>query len=204
MTAKTDVLEQLGETALILPDLINQALAANDRIKYCLTLLQSAREHADHPDRAAPSLQAEREASGVDDRSLDTVAAGSTRERDHQLHIPHATRVHALIVDNLRQMLKPLAAISAGDTREPVPDDRWHRRLEQLLASLPALEADRVPGDLSDPHRAVSRRQSAPAARGSPRELNRLRWTLPRNRSATLLNTSRNRTGPSWPHSWPA
>jgi pyruvate, orthophosphate dikinase len=147
MTAKTDVLEQLGETALILPDLLNQALAANDRIKYCLTLLQSAREHADHPDRAAPSLQAEREASGVDDLSLDAVAAGSTLERDHQLHIPHATRVHALIVDNLRQMLKPLAAISAGDTREPVRDDRWHRRLEQLLTSLPALEADRVPGD---------------------------------------------------------
>jgi len=150
MPAKIDVLEQLGETTLLLPDLINRALAANDRIKYCLTLLQSARDHAEHPDRAAPSLQTEREASGVDDSSLDAVVAASTREREQGLHIPHATRVHALIVDNLRQMVKPLGASSASDGEETVPDHAWQERLERLLASTPAPEADCVPVDYVD------------------------------------------------------
>jgi uncharacterized protein Yka (UPF0111/DUF47 family) len=143
MPAKIDVLEQLGETTLLLPDLINQALAANDRIKYCLTLLQSAREHAEHPDRAALSLQTEREASGVDDSSLDAVVAASTREGEQRLHIPHATRVHTLIVDNLRQMVKPLR-VSSPSGEEPVPDQAWQERLERLLASTSSPEADRV------------------------------------------------------------
>lgn len=147
MPAKIDVLEQLGETTLLLPDLINEALAANDRIKDCLTLLQSARDHAERPDRAAPSLQTEREASGVDDASLDAVVAGSTRAREQGLHIPHATRVHTLIVDSLRQMMKPLAVSSGRDGNATVSDDPWQGRVERLLASTPTPEADRVPLD---------------------------------------------------------
>jgi hypothetical protein len=55
MPAKTDILENLGETALLLPQLINEALTADDRVKYWLTLFQSARDHADHPGMEAPS-----------------------------------------------------------------------------------------------------------------------------------------------------
>ena len=65
MPAKIDILENLGETALLLPQLINQALTANDRVKYWLTLFQSARDHADHPTMDVPSLQREREAAGA-------------------------------------------------------------------------------------------------------------------------------------------
>jgi hypothetical protein len=39
---KLEVIEQLGETGLLLPELINRGLAANDRLKYYLTLLQAA------------------------------------------------------------------------------------------------------------------------------------------------------------------
>ena len=42
MPAKTDILENLGETALLLPRLINQALTANDRVKYLVDPVQSA------------------------------------------------------------------------------------------------------------------------------------------------------------------
>ena len=94
MPTKSGVLEQLGETALILPDRINRALAANDRIKYFMTVLQAARDHAAHPDTASSPLQTEREASGVDDVSLDAVVAGSTHEDEHALHIPQASVIH--------------------------------------------------------------------------------------------------------------
>ena len=116
MPAKAEVLEQLGEAALILPDLISRSLASNDRIKYLLALLQTAREHAEHPERAVPSLQTEREASGVDEVSLDAVVAGSSREGEEWLHIPHARHIHTLIVDDMRQMLQPLRAASARES----------------------------------------------------------------------------------------
>jgi hypothetical protein len=121
MSAKSDVLEQLGDTALILPELINRALAANDRVKYYLTLLQSARDHAAHANAAPLSLRVEREASGVDDASLDAVVAGSTREDEHRLRIPHAGMIHERIVDGIRQMLEPFNS-ALGVTGGAPPD----------------------------------------------------------------------------------
>ena len=145
MPAKTEVLEELGESALILPALINRGLAANDRIKYFLTLLQSARDHAEHPDRASPSLQTEREASGVDDVAFDTVVAGSTRDGEQRLHIPHASRIHTLIVDDIRQMLEPLKAASMPEADQPDQSDTWSQRLDRLLAVMSPPETDHVP-----------------------------------------------------------
>ena len=46
-----------------MPGLLTEALAANDRIKLRLTLLQEAARHAQHPDRKPPSLDAERRAA---------------------------------------------------------------------------------------------------------------------------------------------
>jgi uncharacterized protein Yka (UPF0111/DUF47 family) len=120
-------------------------LAANDRTKYFLTLLQSARDHAEHPERAVASLQAEREASGVDEVFLDAVVAGSTRESEQGLLIPHAPRIHTLIIDNIRQMLEPLRAASAREAGAFVLHKTWSERLDRLLASLSPPETDRVP-----------------------------------------------------------
>ena len=144
MPAKAEVLEQLGEVALILPALINRGLAANDRIKYFLTLLQSARDHAEHPDRASPSLQTEREASGVDDVTFDEVVAGSTRDGEQRLRIPHASRIHTLIVDDIRQMLAPLKATSVPGAGEPDQSEPWSQRLDRLLGVMSPPETDHV------------------------------------------------------------
>lgn len=70
---KARIVGELGEAGLLLPALVNEALAANDRAKYLMTLLQVAREHADHPDLAATDLKQERLACGVVDAELDTV-----------------------------------------------------------------------------------------------------------------------------------
>ncbi len=68
----------------------------------------------------------------MDGSSLDAVVAASPREREQRLHIPHATRVHTLIVDNLRLMVKPLRVSSASDGEEPVPDLHMARGVEAM------------------------------------------------------------------------
>lgn len=49
MSAKPRMVAQLGESTLLLPQLLEEALAANDRLKVCFTLLQAAERHADDP-----------------------------------------------------------------------------------------------------------------------------------------------------------
>jgi uncharacterized protein Yka (UPF0111/DUF47 family) len=143
MSAKTEILEELGESALLLPQLINRALAANDRIKYFLTLFQSARDHADHPNAQAPSLQRERVASGVDDALFDAVVSSTTRD-GALLHMPQAARLHALVVAGLREMLEPVKCAASGDATKEDAYGHYHERFERLVASAPPLEHDRV------------------------------------------------------------
>ncbi len=52
-TIKTQVLTAISEAELSQPAAVNAALAANDRVKYVLTLLQMAASHADHPEQPA-------------------------------------------------------------------------------------------------------------------------------------------------------
>ena len=56
--AKRDVLQELGEPTLVLPAMINGALAANDRAKYLLSLLQAARSNCKTEARARQVLAA--------------------------------------------------------------------------------------------------------------------------------------------------
>ena len=52
MVGKIEIVEALGERALLLPSLIAAALAANDRLKMRLSLLQEASARAAEPGRA--------------------------------------------------------------------------------------------------------------------------------------------------------
>ena len=49
MTSKAEIVERLGERAVLLPSLIGDALTANDLIKLRLSLLQEAALHAQAP-----------------------------------------------------------------------------------------------------------------------------------------------------------
>lgn len=77
MTERTRIVEALGETGLVLPNLVAGALRANDRAKYYMSLLQACRDHTEHPEHALPDLRTEREASGEDGTTLDEVCAGA-------------------------------------------------------------------------------------------------------------------------------
>ena len=46
---KSEIIEQLGQSDLLLPALVAEGLAANDRVKIRLSLLQAAARHARDP-----------------------------------------------------------------------------------------------------------------------------------------------------------
>ena len=104
--AKDRMIEALGEGHLLLPGLLARALAGNDRVKYLLTLLQTARTAADGA-VDAPSLREERLACGVEDPLLDRVVAESARENGGY-RIPGAEALAARAIDEVHTMLAPL------------------------------------------------------------------------------------------------
>src|SRR5579872_1502753 len=110
--AKQRIIEALGERRLLLPGLVAEALAANDRVKYRLTLLQSARAAADGA--PAPSLHEERIASGVEDAALDRVVGASERGADGGYRIPGAAALAQSALGDVRAMLAPLEAAEIG------------------------------------------------------------------------------------------
>jgi hypothetical protein len=54
---KTQILAAIGETMLQPAARLNEALAANDRIKYLFSLLQLALSYAEHPEGTAATLK---------------------------------------------------------------------------------------------------------------------------------------------------
>ena len=56
---KVDVVASLGQMQLLRPARIKSALAANDRLKLYLTVLQAAQTHADQPNAGRLDLSRE-------------------------------------------------------------------------------------------------------------------------------------------------
>ena len=134
---KSQILAAIGETGLQPAASLNEALAANDRVKFAFSLLQMALGHAEHPDQPAATLKRERIACGIDDPDLDTVVAGA-RMDGKACHVPGAARIIARIADDIRSMAAPVLVMN---------QDGLAKRLDALLGSLPATADDLVDPD---------------------------------------------------------
>jgi uncharacterized protein Yka (UPF0111/DUF47 family) len=80
MTSKQNIIVELGQVELLLPDRIAQALTSNDQAKYYLALLQAARASAENPRVAPTDLKVERLASGASDKWLDDIVAATRKD----------------------------------------------------------------------------------------------------------------------------
>jgi pyruvate,orthophosphate dikinase len=136
--SKERIIATLGERELLLPDLVRRALSANDRVKYRLTLLQSARASADG-DAHASDLHDERLASGVSDLELDGVVHASAKS-DGSYLIPGAAELVGAAFADAETMLVPLRV---SDPEATSPLDARLRELGQL----PTPEGDRITAD---------------------------------------------------------
>ncbi len=138
MVGKVAIVESLGERAVLLPSLIATALAANDRLKIRLTLLQEASAQASEPGRAPPSLERERRAAGLDDVAFDAIFSGARPLDAGHFIAPGAAALAAGMADDLAAMLSPLEAAGRGDAAA------LKRRMEAIVAILPSFPEDRV------------------------------------------------------------
>jgi uncharacterized protein Yka (UPF0111/DUF47 family) len=150
MANKSRIVDELGEKGLTLPGLVNAALTANDRAKYLMTLLQTAREHADHPNQPTADLKQERLSCDLADSQLDSVVARSSRSGENSYHIPFAAAIHRQLLANIRQMMAPLEVRPQVTEEGDHAPDTYHKRLERLLSQTPPLEDDRLPGAYID------------------------------------------------------
>ncbi|MGE5192531.1 MAG: CHAD domain-containing protein, partial [Deltaproteobacteria bacterium] len=148
---KMKIVGELGEAALLLPDSVNEALAANDRAKYLMTLLQTARSHADHPELTVTDLRQERLACDVAEGEFDNVVDQSHRAVGGAYEIPMLPRIHELLTASLREMLAPVQIHAAGATGGPGPvETGYEQRLTDLLAETPSPAANQATGDFID------------------------------------------------------
>ena len=113
---KTRILDSLNEQALLLPSLVNRALAANDRVKYRFALLQGAQAHAERPDAVTSSLRSERLAAGVQDSALDQVVGDAVRVGQGRYHVPESARIVRDAFSDVAEMLDPLRAAETPES----------------------------------------------------------------------------------------
>jgi len=130
MSEKTRIVAALGETRLQLPTLLNEALGANDRAKFRLTLLQTAKSHADDPEAVFSDLRTERIACGIGDSSYDEVVAGTVRQGADTYLLPLLGAVCAALHDDLQAMIAPFAAAQKAEDR------LYRQRLQRLSPQL--------------------------------------------------------------------
>ncbi|MBZ5606631.1 MAG: hypothetical protein LAP38_00095 [Acidobacteriia bacterium] len=109
---KALITEHLGYGELILPSLIAKGLAANDRAKVRMSVLQALLQHALHPTVEPMDLSAECRASGVDAKAVRRLIA-EARASDGRITAPGLARFTETLRSDVQAMLD---AVAAGDT----------------------------------------------------------------------------------------
>lgn len=109
---KSDIIELLGETELLLPTLIAEGLAANDRVKARLSILQAAVEHACDLQNTYFGLTAECRAAGIDPVPMETLINGANIAPGQRITAPGLAALGTAIWEDMAAMIR---AVKAGD-----------------------------------------------------------------------------------------
>jgi uncharacterized protein Yka (UPF0111/DUF47 family) len=129
---KSHALVALGQQGLLLPVWVNAALAANDRLKLYLTVLQAAAAHADHPHDDAPDLSRELAAAGLASASWLPELAGGASRVNGVLLVPELERLVASLQDDLTIMARPVLEVTAQDAEPHLRMQHWLERLASM------------------------------------------------------------------------
>jgi len=151
--AKTQIIGELGQQQLLLPEFLGRALAANDRVKLCFSLRQAAEGHANHPEQPVPTLFAGQTVAGIGEADIERSLPESRLQPDGSLHLAGAGRLRGLIIDDVSTMLAPLALAGLADAEAMATRER------ALKADLPDFEGDRVPAGVVDRITSADRRR---------------------------------------------
>ena len=137
MATKSDILEQIGQRSLRLPELINHGLAAHDRLRYYLMLLHAAYAHAQSPEGPVPDLRNEREAADLPDKELDQIVGASHMVTRSIAHIPGSSEILERVFADVRAMLDPVTVSAAMHGELAERAGIYTRRFEEQVARVP-------------------------------------------------------------------
>jgi uncharacterized protein Yka (UPF0111/DUF47 family) len=108
---KTRIIEELGQGDILLPKLVAEGLAANDRIKVRMSALQAAAHHARDPDRPASDLSVESRTAGIAPAAIATLIGGAHMIGQDRLAAPNLAKLMKEIQDDAAAMIR---AVDAG------------------------------------------------------------------------------------------
>ena len=109
---KSQIIEQLGQTDILLPALIAEGLAANDRAKARLSVLQAAARHARDPQGMHFDLGEECRVVGLDPAPMQKLVDGASLVAGERVTAPGLSALNGAILDDVATMAR---AVKAGD-----------------------------------------------------------------------------------------
>jgi hypothetical protein len=109
---KTRIIEYLGQSDIVLPALVRDALAANDRAKVRMSALQAASNHARLPGSSPLDLSQECESAGMDAAAIRAFIGASRPISADVVSAPGVGRMGAALLKDVRIMVQ---AVEAGD-----------------------------------------------------------------------------------------
>jgi len=128
---KEEAVESLGQQSLLMPAWIKSALAANDRLKFYLSVLQSAMQHAAHPDAEAPDWSRDATQLGLhDSRWVEELPTNAYLD-DGVLVFPQIAQLMTCLATDIAVMSRPVldAGNNAGSP-EAIRRDAWVKKLQ--------------------------------------------------------------------------
>lgn len=130
---KEQAVASLGESSLLLPAWVKSALAANDRLKLYLTLLQSAAQQASHPGTVSTDWTHELASTGLSNAQWLRDLVKSAYFNDGVLVLPQFEQLLVALAADLTLMARPLCEGQAQRNPElTLRRDHWLHRLQEL------------------------------------------------------------------------
>ncbi len=112
---KSQIIEELGQTDLLLPSLVAEGLSANDQIKTRLSVLQAAGRHARDPNGARFDLNDECRAVGIDPVPMQALVNSASVVDGERVTAAGLDTLTTAIWGDVETMIR---AVGAGDTAE--------------------------------------------------------------------------------------
>ena len=175
---KSRIIQELGQTDILLPSLVVEGLAANDRIKVRMSALQAAARHAQEGGKPI-DLGSECNAVGLDPAMIQSVIADAVTAPDGRVASPGLADLSAGLVKDLSAIVRAveagapsegrtaagrLAAIKAEGLLEPANEIAPVRIAK--LTGIPEDGGDSVHRLVMDLHKALNRLAAGCAEEG--------------------------------------
>ncbi|MDP2870005.1 hypothetical protein [Methyloversatilis sp.] len=139
---KESAVEALGQQSLLMPARIKAALAANDRLKLSLTMLQAAAAHASDREAPVADWAPDMRQAGLHDATWLRELVSTAYFDDHTLVLPKIAPLADLLQTDLTLMARPVCdGGTPADAELQQRRDNWLARLG-TLAEREGLDGD--------------------------------------------------------------